>query len=294
MKISIVKSANKVMIGSWQVTNQKLAQFMITLNDAKNNLKKRRYTHWVKVSFEGVGSIELGDEPMYIGDYDEYPISTELRMIIPVEDMEIPHKQYICSTLNTAVLFQNKTLTENEEIILVYTEIIHDRNNSRAINKMLLDRMKKILFEYQMKAYSDYENQGMDKTIFEKRVQQIFNILPDLEALIEEGDKDRYSNNQSIQVGESIHEEAMWQKIDEYKDKIINVERQEEGQGDKQNEETALNRINNKSIQEIVFNNEIQNEEERVHDHKIESLADSSIEAEEEIQNTVKWVKLDI
>ena len=66
MRISVIKSANEVNIGPLQITNEKIAKMLITLNDMKNNLKKRRYTHWVKVGFQGLGSIELGDEPVCI------------------------------------------------------------------------------------------------------------------------------------------------------------------------------------------------------------------------------------
>lgn len=209
MKISVIKSANEVVIGSWQITNEKLAKLMITINDAKNNLKKRRYTHWVKVSFNGVGSIELGDEPMCIGDYDEYPISPDTKVIIPIEDGGECHKQYVCSQLNTLRVLQHKTLTENEEIIMVYTEILDEQESRAGINEMLLNAMKKCLFEYQMKAYTDYANEPMDKACFNQRIEQISNILPDLEALlIREGEEEEAQEEIQAQMPEEVKEEV--------------------------------------------------------------------------------------
>lgn len=190
MKVSIIKSANEVVLGSWQITNQKLARFMMTINDIKNNLKKRRYTYWVKVSFEGEGIIEVGSEPMCIGDYDEYTLSSEMKVIIPVGDVEEAHKQYICSHLNVLTTIQSKTLSENEEIIIAYTEIIEEENKEDIITKQLLKHMKDCLFKYQMQAYMDYSNEPMDREVFDKRVSQILNILPQLDQFLIEEDTD--------------------------------------------------------------------------------------------------------
>lgn len=184
MKISVIKSENEVIIGSKQVTNDKLARLIIRVNDIKNNLKQKRHTHWVKVSFKEEGTIELGDETMYIGDYDEYPISPDTKMIVPVEDTEVVSTQYVCSKLNAVTLLQNKTLTEDEEIIIVYTRLESEQVESDQVNTMILQTMKKCLFQYQIKAYNDYEGEKLNTVLFDKRVEQIANILPALEILI--------------------------------------------------------------------------------------------------------------
>lgn len=209
MRISVIKSANEVAIGSLQITNKKLAKLMIRMNDMKNNLRKRRQTHWVKVSFEGMGSVELGDEPICIGDYDEYPLAPEIKVIIPIEELEKTHKQYVCSTLNTPILLQNKTLTNNEEIIIIYTEILSDKGSNSAVNEMLLNAMKKCLFEYQMKVYSDYCNEPMDRQIFDKRIQQILNILPDLELLMANQSGSQQIEKESIPGNEMYCDKKM-------------------------------------------------------------------------------------
>lgn len=186
MKISIIKSANEVVIGSKQVTNDKLARLIIGANDIKNNLKQKRHTHWVKVSFKGEGTIELGDETVYIGDYDEYPISPDTKMIVPVENTDKGNNQYVCSKLSVVTLLQNKALIEDEEIIIVYTRLENEEVASNKINTMLLQAMKKCLFQYQMKAYKDYEGEEINTVLFNERVEQIANILPVLETLIEQ------------------------------------------------------------------------------------------------------------
>lgn len=239
MKISVIKSANEVVIGSLQITNQKLAKLMITLNDVKNNLKKRRHTHWVRVSFEGMGSIELGDEPMCIGDYDEYPISPDTRMLVPIETISENHRQYVCSTLNTPILLQNKTLTEKEEIIIVYTEVINEEACKNVVNEMLLEAMKKCLFGYQMKVYNDYAGEGVDKALFDKRIQQILNILPELEELIKQQSKDE-TVEMVVQKVVKEQEEMKWDE-----ESVLPYTKDEEEEIEIPQEETKNETIDN-------------------------------------------------
>ena len=215
MNISVTKSANEVAIGSLQITNKNLAKLVIRMNDIKNNLKKRRHAHWVKVSFEGKGSIELGDEPMCIGDYDEYSLVPEIKVIVPIDQTGGPYKQYICNTLDTPILFQNKSLTKNEEIIILYTKILSDTDNGKAINKMLLSAMKKCLFEYQMKAYSDYSKEPMDRQVFEKRIQQIINILPKLDVLMASQHEGIEAEGEPIQYEKENLAEDLYETMNE-------------------------------------------------------------------------------
>ena len=215
MNISVTKSANEVAIGSLQITNKNLAKLVIRMNDIKNNLKKRRHAHWVKVSFEGTGSIELGDEPMCIGDYDEYSLVPEIKVIVPIDQTGGPYKQYICNTLDTPILFQNKSLTKNEEIIILYTKILSDTDNGKAINKMLLSAMKKCLFEYQMKAYSDYSKEPMDRQVFEKRIQQIINILPKLDVLMASQHEGIEAEGEPIQYEKENLAEDLYETMNE-------------------------------------------------------------------------------
>ncbi len=236
MNISVTKSANEVAIGSLQITNKNLAKLVIRINDIKNNLKKRRHAHWVKVSFKGTGSIELGDEPMCIGDYDEYSLAPEIKVIIPIEQTGGAQKQYICNTLNTPILFQNKSLTKNEKIIILYTKILSDTDNGKVINKMLLSAMKKCLFEYQMKAYSDYSKEPMDRQVFEKRIQQIINILPKLDVLIASQHEGIEAEGEPIQyekedLAEDLYEamnEGIKEDIEEELYGVINQELEED------------------------------------------------------------------
>ena len=55
---------------------------------------------------------------------------------------------------------------------------------SDKVNTMILQTMKKCLFQYQIKAYNDYEGEKLNTVLFDKRVEQIANILPALEILI--------------------------------------------------------------------------------------------------------------
>lgn len=303
MRISVIKSANEVVIGSLQITNQKLAKFMITLNDIKNNLKRRRHTHWVKVSFEGLGSIEMGDEPMCIGDYDEYPIAPDTKVIIPIEDTGNAHKQYICSTLNTATLLQNKTLTENEEIIIVYTEIVDEESSHLAVNKMLLNAMKKCLFEYQMKVYIDYEGKALDKTLLDKRINQILNILPDLDRLIEQESNDLVSKSQDKNESVTLWEQATYEAEDVHENhKVEETEKDQIKQSKEYTLEAIQNKINEEKDEETTsISNYIDISSDKNGENASETLEDSSSDSssediiyQENIEDQVKWVKIDL
>lgn len=280
MRISVIKSANEVNIGPLQITNEKIAKMLITLNDMKNNLKKRRYTHWVKVGFQGLGSIELGDEPVCIGDYDEYPIAPDTKVIIPIGEEDKQHKQYVCSTLNTPILLQNKTLTENEEIIIVYTEELNENSSRSAVNEMLLHAMKKCLFEYQMKAYNDYQGVGMNREVLDRRINQILNILPDLERLITQ---EKNKHELAIEAHEEQRDEEetvdrVVEEITEYYEENAFVQSDEV-------EMTVDNSIENIKDEEMDDQLESNLDEERNDDlDDIEEVEAQEIEVAEEVE----------
>lgn len=282
MRISVIKSANEVNIGPLQITNEKIAKMLITLNDMKNNLKKRRYTHWVKVGFQGLGSIELGDEPVCIGDYDEYPIAPDTKVIIPIGEEDKQHKQYVCSTLNTPILLQNKTLTENEEIIIVYTEELNENSSRSAVNEMLLNAMKKCLFEYQMKAYNDYQGVGMNREVLDRRINQILNILPDLERLITQ---EKNKHELAVEAHEEQRDEEetvdrVVEEITEYYEENAFVQSDEV-------EMTVDNSIENIKDEEVGDQLESNLDEERDDDlDDIEEVEAQEIEIAEEVEAT--------
>ena len=324
MRISVIKSTNEVVIGSMQITNEKLAKFMITLNDIKNNLKKRRYTHWVRVSFDGLGTIEMGDEPMCIGDYDEYQIAPDTKVIIPVEDTGNAHKQYICSTLNTATLLQNKTLTENEAIIIVYTEILNEESNRSRINEMLLNAMKKCLFEYQMKVYTDYEGEEINKALLDKRINQILNILPDLERLIDQESKNLINKSQNEDEIFMHWEQTKYELDSEEEKGADEIEKLQADdviqEIDTQQENIYFNNDNTESSDELEANTVSSNEQNQLSNSKFngyieitkEEKAEKIVELNDDIlkeeieevkevipendgsMEEVKWVKIDL
>ena len=316
MKISVIKSANEVNIGPLQITNEKIAKMLITLNDMKNNLKKRRYTHWVKVGFQGLGSIELGDEPVCIGDYDEYPIAPDTKVIIPIgEDKE--HKQYVCSTLNIPILLQNKTLTENEEIIIVYTEELNENSSRSAVNEMLLHAMKKCLFEYQMKAYNDYQGVGINRELLDKRINQILNILPDLERLItQEKDKheqsveayDEYEGTNSIadrtveEITEYYEENAFVQhntvevetSVDHATENIKDEETMDQIEDDLDEEigiKDLIDEDKDDDLEDIEELDEVETEEMKVTE-EVTAVENSEVAKETEKSEVVKNIKV--
>ncbi len=282
MNISVTKSANEVAIGSLQITNKNLAKLVIRMNDIKNNLKKRRHAHWVKVSFEGTGSIELGDEPMCIGDYDEYSLAPEIKVIIPIEQTGRTHKQYICNTLDTPILFQNKSLTKNEEIIILYTKILSDTDNGKVINKMLLSAMKKCLFEYQMKAYSDYSKEPMDRQVFEKRIQQIINILPELDVLMASQHEGVETENESIQNDEENLAEDLYEVMnEEIEEDIVEDLYEAIDQEIEEDLKDYLHQVMNKEIEEILEEDIYETINEDIEEH-LEDLYEVINEENEE------------
>lgn len=172
MKIIIIKSTGKIILGKFHFKCPFLVKILLSFNNFSNKLTKKGRTYWIRANFKS-NSIMLGDEKINLTSNQFISMGENISYLIQEQNTPETYVQYISHSLNQITTLKTPLLIDNEEIAVIYTSIDNCYQNRLEITHQLLKEMKSYLAKYPFQIYNYYDTDKHTTNLLTHRIEQV-------------------------------------------------------------------------------------------------------------------------